>query len=87
MELPHAFTRSESDRGKTTHDRRGVVDVDKVILEVLTRRDVQYAIGILLGEVGQHIHLVGIHAAERDLDALHPGSIPQRLRTFCQVVE
>ncbi len=59
-----------------------VVDVDVVELEVLPGGDVADAVGVLLGEVGEDLHLLGVQAAEGNLDALHAGRVPERLRAF-----
>ncbi len=42
-----------------------VVDVDEVQLEVLARGHVQDAVGVLLGEIGQHVELVRGQRARR----------------------
>jgi hypothetical protein len=59
--------------------------LDEVKLKVLTRGDMQHAVGVFLGEIGQRVHLSGIQAAERDLDALHPGRVPECIRAFGQI--
>ena len=79
------FARRDADGGKAPHQRRRVVDVDKVKLKVLARGDVQHAVGIFLGEIGQRVHLIGVQSAKRNLDALHSGSIPESVGTFGQV--
>jgi hypothetical protein len=56
--------------------------VDVVELDVLPRGDMADAVGILLGQVGQHVHLLGVQHAEGDLDALHAGRIPERVGAF-----
>ena len=53
-------------------------------LNVLPRRDVADAVGIFFGQLGQHDHLLGVQAAERNLDALHARRIPVRVRPFRQ---
>ena len=74
------LARGDADGGEAPHQRRRVVDVDEVELEVLARGDVDDAVGVLLGEVGQDLELPGVDAAERDLDPLHAGRVPQRGR-------
>ena len=74
----------DADRGQAAHDVRRVLDVDEVELEVLPRGDVADAVGVLLGEVGQDVHLLRRHAAEGDLDALHAGRVPERVRALDQ---
>ena len=54
------------------HDLGGVVQVDEVELEVLARGDVAAVeAGVLLGDLGQGVHLVRGHAAVGQLDAHH----------------
>ena len=80
-----SFARRDADRAEPPHDGRRVVDVDEVILEILPCRDVKHAVGIFLGEIGQHVHLIGVQAAKRDLDALHSRSVPEGVRSLGQV--
>ena len=61
-----------------------VLDVHEVKLDVLPGGDVADAVGIFLGQVGQHAHLLGIERAERDLDPLHAGGVPERLGALGQ---
>ena len=79
------LARRDADRAQPPHDGRRVVDVDEVILEILPRRDVKHAVRILLGEIGQHIHLIRIQAAERNLDALHARGVPEGFRSLRQI--
>ena len=48
-------------------------------MEILPGRDVEDAVGIIIGELGKNIHLLRRHATKWDLDALHAGSIPERV--------
>src|SRR5206468_2166639 len=54
-------------------------------LKVLASRNVEDSVGILFSEVCKRVQLVRRDAAERDLDALHSRSVPQRIRTFGHV--
>src|SRR5689334_3735140 len=63
---------------------RRVFDVDEMELHVLPRRDVQYAVRVLLGAVGEHLELLSGQPTERNLDALHAGRVPLCLRAFQQ---
>ena len=59
-------------RADDAHDLGGVVQVDEVELEVLARRDVAAVqAGVLLGDLGQRVHLVRGDAAVGQLDAHH----------------
>jgi hypothetical protein len=51
--------------------------VDVVELEVLARRDVRDRVGVFFRKLGQNLKLFRVQSAERDLDALHAGRIPQ----------
>ena len=53
-----------------------------VKLNVLPRGHVADCVGILFGQVGEEVHLVGIQTAKRDLDPLHARRIPQRVGPF-----
>jgi hypothetical protein len=72
----------DADGGQAPHQVRRVLDVDVVELDVLTRGDVQDAVRVLLGERRELVELVGRDAAEGDLDAHHPGRVPDRLRAL-----
>ncbi len=77
-------------RGKPPHQIRRVVDMDIMQLKILTRGDVKNAVGVLLGELGQRVQLLGGNATERDFDALHARGVPERvgpLRHVGQEVE
>ena len=78
------FARRDADGREPAEDLRRVVDVDEVELDVLPRRDVADVVGILLGQVRQHAHLLGVHAAERDLDAQHARGVEERLGALGQ---
>ena len=60
--------------------------MDEVVLDVLTRRDVRYSIGIFFRQVGQNLHLLGVKTAERDFDPRHAGSVPHSFRSFGQTI-
>jgi hypothetical protein len=47
-------------------------------LDILTCGDVADRVGIFFGKVGQDLELRSRQAAERDLDSLHAGGMPQR---------
>ena len=51
-------------------------------LEVLTGGDVANAVGVLLSQVGEGVHLGAVEPAARDLDALHARSVPGRVRAL-----
>ena len=70
------FARGDADRRQPPHEGRRVFDVDEVELEVLARGDVRDAVGVLLGELGHDLELLGREPAERDLDPLHAGRVP-----------
>ena len=53
--------------------------MDKVELEVLARCDMQDAVGILVRNLGKDVKLFGRKTAAGDLDALHPGGVPDRV--------
>ncbi len=56
--------------------------MDKVELDVLPRCDVADRVGVFFRQLGQHHHLLGVHPAKRNLDALHARGVPVRLRSF-----
>ena len=74
--------RGDAHRCQTPHQVGGVVDVDEMELEVLPRRDVADGIRIFLRQVGQGLHLFGVEPAKGDLDALHAGRVPHRMRSL-----
>ncbi len=74
----------DADGGQAAHDGRGVFDVDEMQLEILPGRDVQNAVGILLGDIGECFELRRVQAAERDLDPLHTGRVPFGVRPLGQ---
>ena len=73
------LARGDADGGQAAHEVGRVFDVDVVELDVLARGDVQDAVGVFLGQLGQHVELLGRDAAEGDLDALHARRVPERL--------
>ena len=79
MELPHASRGGNAHGGEAAHEVGGVFDVYVVDLNILARGDVQYAVRIFFGYVGQYLHLIGGQAAIRDFDALHTRRIPDRV--------
>ena len=64
---------------QSPHDSRRIFDVNEMKLKILPRRDVCDTIRILFRQLGHHLELLRVHAAKRDLDALHPGRIPHRV--------
>ena len=74
--------RGDADRREPAHQGRGVVELDEVELHVLPGRDVADSVAVFLGEVGEGVHLLGGHPAERDLDPVHAGSVPDRVGTL-----
>ena len=74
------FLRGDVHCGQTPHEVGGIVDVNEVELEILPRGDVADGIGVLFRQVGQRLHLLGVEATEGNLDALHAGRVPHRLR-------
>ena len=56
-----------------------------MILNILPRRDVEHAVRVFLGEICKHVHLLWIHAAKRNLDALHARSVPKRVGPLRQI--
>ena len=85
-DVPHDVTarlvRCDPYRRKSAHHVGRILDVHKVQLEILTRRDVQYFVRILLGNLAEYLQLVSRQSPERNLDPLHAGRIPQGIRTF-----
>ena len=68
------------------HEGGRVVDVHVVQLDVLPGRDVADAVAVLLGDIGERVHLRRIQPAEGDLDPLHARRVPQRVGPLRQVV-
>ena len=62
---------SDADFRQTSHQVRRVVDIHEMALEVLTRRNMQHAHGVLFGNVCQRDQLIRVQPSHRDLDALH----------------
>ncbi len=54
-------------------------------LKILARGHVRYAVGIFLGQLRHGLKLRGIQATRRNLDALHPGRVPERVGTLGQI--
>ncbi len=55
-----------------------------VKLNILPGGDVADRVGIFLGQIAQHAHLLGIHPAKWQLDAKHARRVPVRFRPFGQ---
>ena len=55
-------------------------------LNILTRCDMQDVLGVFFGQLGEDVALVGRDAAERDLDPLHAGCVPDGADTFRQAI-
>ena len=72
-----SFAGRDADRRETPHQRRRVFNVDEMKLHVLAGGDVRDAVRVFLAKIGQHLQLRGVQAAERNLDALHAGRVPQ----------
>ncbi len=53
-------------------------------LEILPRGHVRDAVGVLLGEIRQRLKLLRVEPSRGDLDALHPRSVPHRVRALGQ---
>ena len=64
------------------HEIGRVFDVDVVQLHVLAGGDVADGVGVLLGDVGEDIHLSRVQAPEGYLDALHARRIPHGLHAL-----
>jgi hypothetical protein len=76
------FARRDADRREPAHEIGRIVDVNEVELNILARRDVEDRIRILFSELRHHFQLLGAELAERDLDPLHAGRVPQGARPF-----
>ena len=79
------FAGGNAHGGEAAHEVGCVFDVYVVDLNILARGDVQYAVRIFFGYVGQYLHLVGGKTAIRDFDALHTRRIPDRVWPFEKV--
>src|SRR5262245_54890481 len=77
-----SFTRGDSSRREPPHDRRSVFDVDEVKLEILSCSDMRDPVRILLSKFSKSLELTRIQPTKRNLDSLHSGRIPQRVRTL-----
>ena len=60
--------RREADRGEPVVDRRQIVERDMRQDQVLLVRDADLVVRIVLGEVGDRVHLVGAGVARRRAD-------------------
>ena len=80
------FAGRDTGRGEPPHQRRGIVDVDIVELDVLAGGDVAHAVTVFLGQVRECVHLVCCEPAERDLDPLHPGCVPDSVGSLGEPV-
>ena len=60
--------------------------MDVMELNVLPRGDVADAVGIFLGKLGEHIHLIRVEGAKRNLNSLHARRIPECVGAFGQPV-
>ena len=65
------FTGGEADRGELSHGIRNALEGDVVHLDVLAGGDVAPAAGVLVGQVGEEVHLFGRDAAVGDLHPEH----------------
>ncbi len=72
------LARRDADCREPPHEIRRVLYVDEVELNVLPRGHVEDPVGVLLGELGDRVELVGAELAVGDLDSHHPGRIPHR---------
>jgi hypothetical protein len=59
--------------------------VNEVKLNVLARGDVKDRIGVLFGELAQHLELLDGELPERNLDAHHARRVPHRVRPLCEI--
>ena len=71
--------------GQAAHERRDVVEVDEMQLEVLTGGDVGDSVGVLLGQFRHRFELLRVHPAVRDLDSQHPRRVPQSVGAFGRI--
>ena len=79
------LTGGDPDAGEPSHHVGRLFDVNEVKLDVLPRRDVQDRIGVLLGELAQHLELLRGELPERDLDPHHARRVPNRVGPFGEV--
>ena len=75
----------DADRGQPPHQVGGVHHVDEVELDVLARGDVADAVGVFFSKIGQDLDLFRVQPAPGDLDALHAGGVPGRVRPLGQL--
>ena len=76
------LARRDSDRRESTHDGWRVFDMNEVQLEILASRNVPDAIGVLFRQIGHAFELLWSHPAVRNLNPLHAGSVPHRVRSL-----
>ena len=62
------------------HEVDGILDMNVMQLHILARGDVADRIRVLFPQIGEDVQLTGGQASEGDLDALHPGRMPHRVR-------
>ena len=79
------FARGDPDRREPAHHVGSLFDVNEVKLNVLACRDVKDRIGVLFGELAQHLELLDGELPERNLDAHHARRVPHRVRPLGQV--
>src|SRR2546428_13970100 len=61
-----------------------MINMDEVILNILTSGNMGYPVRIFLGQIGKHLHLLRIEPAEGNYDPHHTGGVPNRFRYFGQ---
>src|SRR5262249_54063063 len=81
------FAGRDSNRSKTPHQIRRIVDVNEVELKILPGGDVQNTIGILFSELCQDIQLIWGHTTKGNFNALHSGRVPKRIRAFGHIAQ
>ena len=72
-----SLSSGDSNRRQTAHQRRSILHVHVVELEILPGGDVGDTVGVFLGQFGHHLELSGVESAVGDLDSLHARSIPE----------
>ena len=78
------FARGDSHRRQPAENIGRILNIDKVKLDILPGRNVADGIRIFLSQFRQRNHLLRIHTAIWEFDALHPRRFPECVRTFCQ---
>ncbi len=77
--------------GSNAHRRQPAVHIRRVFqrhkmkLKILAGGHVQNIVGVLLGHIGQYVHLGGGQPAVGNFEALHAGRVPKRIRPFGQL--